>query len=133
MLIVTGEVCGKVKEGKNEKRWKLGYRKWQNFFKVQRTDETTVKNMQIHLFDSPFSCLILSEEKRRKIYFVKTQPNLKKKGGGSNLNPTIADSIGQIKHYFGSWKGEASAVRGIVVLHSPTSISNSWSKLSKDR
>ena len=34
-------------------------------FKVQRTDETTVKNMQIDLFDLPFSCLILSEEKRR--------------------------------------------------------------------
>ena len=37
------------------------------------------------------------------------QPNVKKKKKkeGSNLNPSRVDSIGQIKHYFGSWKGDA--------------------------
>ena len=67
--------------------------------------------MQIDLFDLLFSCLILSEEKRRgKNIFCPNAAQCqkkKKKKEGSNLNPSRVDSIGQIKHYFGSWKGDA--------------------------
>ena len=52
------------------------------FFKVQTKDETTVKNMQKHLFDLPFSCFILSEEKKKgkKMFRQNVGPMSKKEG-----------------------------------------------------
>ena len=93
-------------KGKNGKRWDLGNIKWQNIFKVQIRDGTTVKNMQKHFFSLAFFLFHLIWRKiREKKYFVKTQDQCQKKRADI-WNLSIVDSIGQMNHYCGNWRGD---------------------------
>lgn len=63
--LYRGSMVWSIK-GKNGKRWNLGNIKWQHFFKVQGTAETTIKHMWKYFWLTFFLGNLIWEKKKKR-------------------------------------------------------------------